>query len=267
MKVLLGIFGLFLTVYPVYAQESGASESKALQEEQEKAKAPAKSWLDQRRKPGGIFGLGVYRPEHIGKYQNFETLYGNTRYQPEFYAGYYLLSYFADIGLMFRGAYYTASGHPISSRKNLEIPNTKSLDNVSLDKNQELKLVLIPLQLVGELAISPLPVRWLVLRGFWGYEWLYVQESIEPRIGSAKSVDRESTSYAVAGYNEGMVLGATLSLSLTGIEPRSDYALQALGLDRMYINLSQSNVSTVKDKMGNFDRKGLSISFSFEALR
>ncbi len=222
--------------------------------------------LDGRRKPGSTFGFGVSRPTSIGKYNHYDYLYGKPRSFPTFYGGYYLGSYLFDFGIVGRSAYYSAQGHPLATRDSIQTPQKGDLEGQLKDDNQKIALTLIPLQTTAELAISPFKVRWIVLRGWMGWEYLYVQETIEPSLAST-TTNTSSGTYTSAGWNSGVVTGVMASFSMTGLDPRADYSMRALGIDRMYLSLSFDIVKTVQAKMGNFDRKTYGIAFSFEGLR
>ncbi|WP_141736240.1 hypothetical protein [Oligoflexus tunisiensis] len=223
------------------------------------------SLVEGRRRPGATFGFGAFRPESIGKYNHYEYLYGKEKVAPYFYGGYYLFSYFVDIGLVGRVGYYHAEGHPLADRP-AELPVSRDLETERKDNNQKLGLTLIPTQLSAEIAISPFKKRWVVFRGWMGMEYLYVQETVEPDLPSTAKTSSAST-YTNSGWNEGLVTGVMASFSLTGLDSRSDKSLRSLGIDRYYLSLFAENITTTSDKFGNFDRKNYGIAFSFEGLR
>jgi hypothetical protein len=231
---------------------------------EEKESSGGFSLVEDRRRPGATFGFGATRPENIGQYNHYEYLYGNERYSPYFYGGYYLFSYVFDIGLVGRVGYYHAEGHPLAVRPTL--PVNGDLTNERKDDDQKLGLTLIPTQISAELALAPFKTRWVVFRGWMGIERLYVQETIEPNLPSSASSSSAST-YTSSGWNEGLATGVMASFSLTGLDARSDNSLRSLGLDRYYLSLFAENITTTRDKFGNFDRKQYGIAFSFEGLR
>lgn len=222
------------------------------------------SLVEGRRRPGATFGFGVFRPDNIGKYNHYNYLYGKERISPYFYGGYYLFSYLVDFGLVGRVGYYHAEGHPLASRPDL--PLNKDLSEELKDNNQKLGLTLIPTQIAAEVALSPFKTRWVVFRGWMGMEYLYVQETIEPDLPSSATTSSAST-YTSSGWNQGLVTGVMASFSLTGLDARSDNSLRSLGIDRYYLSVFAENITTTRDKFGNFDRKNYGIAFSFEGLR
>lgn len=232
----------------------------------EKKSTPIFSFLEGRRRPGATFGFTVAKPQQIGVYNHYDYLYGKKNYSPGFYGGYYLGSYFLDFGVVGRTSYYHAEGHPLASRKDLDLPLKGNLTDQAKDKNQKLALTLIPLQVAAEVALSPFTTRWVVLRGWMGYEQLYVQETVDASLPNAGGTNEGGT-YANTGWNAGRALGWMVSFSLTGLEARSDNSLRSLGIDRYYLSFYGENVKTQTSKMGNFDRKIYGIAFSFEGLR
>jgi len=222
------------------------------------------SLTEGRRRPGASFGFGAFRPYDIGKYNHYNYLYGKEKAAPYFYGGYYLFSYLVDIGLVGRVGYYHAEGSPLSARPTL--PLDRDLDGEAKDSSQKLGLTLIPVQLSTEVALAPFKTRWVVLRAWMGLEQLYVQETVEPRLPSSAKENSAST-YTTSGWNQGLATGFMVSLSLTGLDARSDNSLRSLGIDRFYLSGFAENITTTSDKLGNFDRKTYGIAFSFEGLR
>jgi hypothetical protein len=269
--------GLMMTLCsPVLAQDAAAveafessSESDA-QSEQETPKAQAQAPEDTviRRRPSTLFALGYGQVQQIGENNYYDRLYGSESRITTIQAGYYVYTYGIDIGFSGRFGFYNDSGHPLTSLSNLETPIKGDLpDSALVDPKQNLELTLIPVQALLELAYSPFPVsRRIVLRGWVGPEYLFVQEALKPNLPSGQSAPA-GTSLVSKGWNMGIVTGAMLSFSLSGIESRSDYALKAIGVDRIYISPYVEIVKTTQDKMGNYDRNVYGINISFEGLR
>lgn len=225
-----------------------------------------------RRAPSTIFGVGVGRPDTIGEYNHYEKIYGKFERMMSLQMGYYLYTYGIDIGVSAKFGYFSASGHPLRSLTandvTLETPLKRDIpDNFTTDPKQKVDLTLIPVQTLLELAYSPFPVsRRIVLRAYVGPEFLYVQETLKPNIPSTETVPA-GTQLVSKGWNRGLVTGAMISISLNGIEARSDFALKSIGVDRTYISPFMEMVTTTNDKMGNYDRKIYGISLQFEGLR
>lgn len=227
--------------------------------------APAPS--PGRRRPGAFLGLSLGALSDIGENNQYKVLYGDEKRELGFFAGYYLWSYLVDFGLSFKLGYYNATGHPATGIDRSQLPIRGDLaENTQVDTSQEMQLSLIPVQFLGNVALSPFASRRVVLRAWFGPEWLYVQESVKPDLPSSVSGSAES-SFVNKGWNQGTVFGTMLSISITGLEARSDYAMRSIGIDRTYISPFFEIVSTSNDKMGNFDRKNYGIAFNFESLR
>ncbi|MCX6131238.1 MAG: hypothetical protein NTX25_19535 [Proteobacteria bacterium] len=223
-------------------------------------------FLSGRRRPGASFGLGLAQVASLGKYNHYDYLYGKKNRMLSMYAGYYLGSFLFDLGLITRIGYYSANGHPLESRGTIGKTFERDLTNEVVDRNQKLELTLIPVQPVVELALSPFKTRWLILRGWFGMEFLYVQESLQPNLPNSQAESNTKT-YANTGWNSGLTMGGMVSFSLNGLEPRSDYSLRSIGIDRFFISPFIEIVKTTQAKFGNFDRKNYGIAFSFEGLR
>jgi hypothetical protein len=250
---------------PVVTKNVSESSPPPAETEPAPAESSGFNLVEGRRRPGATFGFGAFRPESIGKYNHYEYLYGKEKVAPYFYGGYYLFSYVVDLGIVGRVGYYHAEGHPLADRP-VDLPVKRDLQTERKDNNQKLGLTLIPTQLTAEIALSPFKTRWLVFRGWMGMEYLYVQETVEPNLPSTATTSSAST-YTNSGWNEGLVTGVMASFSLTGLDTRSDKSLRSLGIDRYYLSLFAENITTTRDKFGNFDRKNYGIAFSFEGLR
>ncbi len=251
----------------VAAIETSGSTS-ANSEVMEPSQASSLSWLAQRRRPGAYLGFGLEKPTRVGKLNHYDVLYGKKEVQPGFFAGYYLYSYLVDLGVGTSISYYNATGNPIKPSVGQSKPLKDDLPAGTLvDKQQEIQLTLIPVQFLIQAAISPFASRRIVLRGWAGPEFLWVQESLDAKLREGSTNSTETNSFVNKGWNRGTVAGAMLSISLTGIEPRSDYALASMGIDRIFISPFLEVVKTNDAKMGNFDRQAYGIAFSFESLR
>lgn len=221
-----------------------------------------------RRRPSSIFAFGLGQVQEMGEYNHYERLYGAKGKMGILQTGYYVYTYGVDIGFSAKFGYYHDNGHPLTSLSNLDVPVKGNLpDTAVIDPKQNIELTLIPVQALLELAYSPFPVsRRIVFRGWAGPEFLFVQEALKPNLPDNQTAP-DGTSLVSKGWNQGMVTGAMVSISINGIESRSDYALKAIGVDRLYISPFVEIVKTTNDKMGNYDRKVYGINLSFEGLR
>lgn len=225
-----------------------------------------------RRRPGSLFGFSVGRNQEIGEYNHYEKIYGRMENMNSLQMGYFFYTFGIDVGVSARFGYFNAKGDPLRSftqnGETLERPLDRDIpDSFETDPDQKVELTLIPVQALLELAYSPFPVsRRVVLRGYIGPEFLYVQEVLKANIPSTESI-ASGLQLVSKGWNRGIVTGAMLSFSISGIEARSDYALKSIGVDRTYISPFMEIVKTTDDKMGNYDRKSYGISLQFEGLR
>ncbi len=234
---------------------------------QTKEKELEPGYIDSLRRPGAYFGFGLSKINQLGDTNHFDYLYGSKPNLASLEAGYYVFSYLVDIGFFAKISYGKADGHPLKSSQNVTFPTPGDLPpDLALDQNQSLELTMIPLQIRSELAFSPFKSRRVVLRGWVGLERIFLEEVLKPKL-SGNVNDAGSESYLHKGWNTGAVTGASISISLNGIEPRSDYALKALGIDKTYISPFLEVSKTQTKKMGNFDRKTYGIAFNFESLR
>ncbi|RZA24709.1 MAG: hypothetical protein EOP10_09105 [Proteobacteria bacterium] len=277
----LSSLALSLPIAQAQAQGNGPVRDNEVQDENDPIPEPERpSTIPEtaaRRKPSTIMGFGYLKNTDIGEYNHYEKLYGKTEKTINLQMGRYLYTYGIDIGLSAKFGYFNAGGHPLKSLSNcgsdadpiaLEVPLKRNIpDGCTTDENQKIELTLIPVQTLLELAYSPFPVsRRLVIRGYIGPEFLYVQEVLKPNVPSNQELP-EGTQLVSSGWNQGLVTGIMLSISVSGYEARSDYALKSIGVDRTYISPFYEVVTTTNDKMGNYDRKSYGISLQFEGLR
>ncbi len=225
-----------------------------------------------RRAPSTLFGVGLARNSAIGEFNHYDRIYGKPENIGYFQLGYFLYTYGIDLGLSARFGYLNSKGAPLRSLtadgQTLETPLEGDIpSNYQTDSRQRVELTLIPVQTLLEVAYSPFPVsRRIVLRGYIGPEFLYVQEVLKPNIPSTQSVPA-GTQLVSKGWNRGLVTGAMVSICISGIEARSDYALKSIGVDRTYISPFMEIVKTTNAKYGNYDRNSYGISLQFEGLR
>ncbi len=222
----------------------------------------------QRRKPSTILSFGLGQIQDMGKYDLYDRLYGAPAKMVYLQTGYYLYTFGIDIGVSARFGYYSDRGHPLKTLLGLDTPIRGKLPASAVtNPKQNIELTQIPVQALLELAYSPFPVsRRIVLRAWIGPEFLFVQEVLKPNLPANVPVP-EGTSLVSKGWNRGLATGAMISISVNGIESRSDYALKSIGIDRTYISPFIEIVKTTSDKMGNSDRKVYGINLSFEGLR
>ena len=246
--------------------DQGQSATDAPHQETQAQQADEPSY--QRRKPSTIFAFGVSQLTELGKYDLYERLYGSKGKMLFFQSGYYLYTYGVDLGISTKVGYYNDKGHPLQSLSDLTVPIEGNLPaTAAVDQKQNIELTLIPVQARLELAYSPFPVsRRITLRGWIGPEFTFVQEALRPNLPSTADIPA-GTSLVSKGWNQGLVTGAMISVSLNGIEARSDFALRSIGIDRTHLGLFYEVMKTTQDKMGNYDRKEYGINFTFEGLR
>lgn len=225
-----------------------------------------------RRKPSTLFGLGIGKPQEIGKYNHYEKIYGKIETIKQMQMGYFFWSNYIDVGVSAKFGYFNAAGNPLKSLTSGDTTLATPLkgdipDNFQTDPRQKVDLTLIPIQTLLEFAYSPFPVsRRIVFRGYIGPEFLYVQETLKPNIASTDEIP-QGTQLVSKGWNQGLVTGAMVSICINGIEARSDYALKSIGVDRIYISPFMEVVKTTNDKFGNYDRNVYGISLQLEGLR
>lgn len=246
------------------AEAVPATDASGVDDKESEAKETKHSTA---RNPGSYFGLGVGKVTDLGKYNHYKIFYGKEENMMLFHAGAYLYSKGIDMGYLFKFGYYSASGHPLTTLGGLKAPVKEDLpEDTATDPNQQLKISLIPAQVLLNLAYSPFQSRRVVLRGWFGYEFLHVEETLSANV--PKGVSNSGVSrFTLSGWNQGVVTGGMLSISLSGVETRSDYALHSIGVEKIYLSPFFESVKTTKDKMGNYDRKMYGILIDFEGIR
>ncbi|MBC7660388.1 MAG: hypothetical protein H7249_11870 [Chitinophagaceae bacterium] len=256
---------------PLMAQEEASSDikNKAIPplagSEGQQATIPD---LLIRRRPSSLLSFSLAKVQNLGENDHYQRLYGTPNKMGFIQTGYYVYSNQVDIGFSAKFGYYNASGHPLTSLSGLSVPVKGDLpDSVQVDKKQSITMTLIPVQALFEAAYSPFPVsRRITFRGWIGPEFTFVQETLKPNLPTTTTAPA-GTSLVSKGWNQGIVTGGMVSISITGVESRSDYALKSIGVDRTYISPFVEYMKTTNDKMGNLDRKIYGISITFEGLR
>lgn len=213
------------------------------------------------------FALGAGRPTFDEKkVKYYDDLYGKAKIHPDMNLDYYFLDWYVTLGLGLHTSYYRASG------KASQVASTGSgtLDPSQIDKDSDLELVLIPMQGVVTMEITPWKGSFITLNGWTGVERMFVQETRYPSADtggtSSTSTDTSgSSTYVNKGWNEGTIIGASASLKMDYFD-RSTNSLEILGFRSVYITPYVTIAKTTKTKVAAFDRKTMGILFTFESI-
>lgn len=205
--------------------------------------------------------IGGGRPEFGDNLRYYNDLYGREKIHPDIFFDYYFIDWYVSLGAGLHTRYYRAQGH--ASRNGT--PGAGGVSSDDLDKDSNLELVLIPVQAVALLQITPWKTSFFTINGWAGHEQMYVQES---RLGgdvSQGNNDATSSTYVNKGWNQGRVVGASLSLRMDFLEPTASRSLEILGFRSVLITPYVEKVETTKTKIAKFDRTTMGIVFTFES--
>ncbi len=241
-----------------------APEAKAVEKE-EPAKQEQKEEVSTDRYHSDFgsfrFSIGGGRPDFSNDLRFYNDLYGREKIHPDLFFDYYLLDWYISLGAGVHTRYYRAQGHASRSSN----PGAGGISSDSIDKDSNLELVLIPIQALALLEITPWKTSFFTINGWAGHEQMYVQESRLAGASSSSNGASGSSSYVNRGWNQGRVVGASLSLRMDFLEPTASRSLEILGFRSVLITPYVEKSTTTKTKIAKFDRTTMGVVFTFES--
>ena len=133
---------------------------------------------------------------------------------------------------------------------------------------QDTQLVLIPLQVVGSLQITPWESRLVSFTGRFGLERIYVQETRTAAVSDENAATTAAGEGQLinSGWNMATVAGLAVSFRIDSWDPGTSRSLRSMGLRSVYITPFIDKIATSDAKMGYFGRDQIGLMFSFETL-
>lgn len=244
---------------PTPAEPTQESEAKKQEEEPKKEES-----ADRYHSDFGSFRLSIGggRPEFSEDLRYYNDLYGRERIHPDMFFDYYFLDWYVSLGAGIHARYYRAEGH--ASR--VGAPGVGNIPSSDMDKDSNLELVLIPVQAVALLQITPWKSSFITINGWAGHEQMYVQEArLGGDVSNGGTGEATSSSYVNKGWNQGRVVGASLSIRMDFLEPTASRSLDILGFKSVLMTPYVEKVETTKTKIAKFDRTTMGIVFTFES--
>ena len=215
---------------------------------------------------GYHFGIGLAKAVSIGNdYNHYEKLFGGGSTYPEIWGEFTLLpiGWGFDLGGSLRAGYYRDSG---KSAKDLELSSGSyqgDLADNQIDSMQKSILTMIPLQASLNLTYAPFPARFLVLNGWVGMSYTFIENTTQANLDSA--IDQSDIEpFVNSGFNQERVAGVSMSFDVSQIDPIASYSLKVYGISGIFLTPFVQNVVTVKGKVGKYDRQVMGVMFSFE---
>ena len=241
-------------------QEDSVEESDAAAEPQAEGVEDA---ADGSKKSASAKRVGAYKirfgassPTFSGKLNYYDDLYGNPAPSVAIKVDHYFLGETIPFGIGLHAGYSQDTGKAALTDQ----PSGGSFSDGELDGEQELVLVLIPIQL-NLVAQWPLFEKFITLDFWGGFEYLYVQESRHTSGGSSKS-----KTFVNTGYNQASVFGGGVNIRIDGLESRSQWALRDFGIQGVYLMPYVELANSISSKMGDYSRTTLGLVFSFETF-
>ncbi|MFW7377871.1 MAG: hypothetical protein ACOH5I_03565 [Oligoflexus sp.] len=234
------------------------AESELADTEYQPANKPA--W----RKRGYHFGIGIAQPQNFGsQYNHYEKLFGKPKIHPTVWGEYYFFNLGVDFGFRSAISYYTARGYAAKDLNVADFPLEQDITDNQVDRTQESQLTLIPVQAAGTISFSPFRARWVVFQGWYGMQWVYVQNTMY----SKASENQKGSTYLNSGWNEEQVYGAAISFDLSWIDARSTYSMRVFGISGLYLTPFMEVQKSTSSEFGVYDRENYGLMFTFETLR
>ena len=226
--------------------------------------------VQDHRQRGYHFGIGLAKPIEIGnQYNHYEKLFGAGSTYPEIWGEFSFLQigFGLDLGASFRAGFYKDKGKSVSKSGTLDLGSSDSLNqdisDSDIDGSQKSLLTMIPLQAALNLSYSPFMSRFLIFNFWSGISYTFIENTTQANLDS--SVDQSDVlPYVNSGFNQEQVSGASISFDVSRIDPRASYSLKVYGISGIFLTPFIQNVSTIKNKVGVYDRQIMGLMFSFE---
>ncbi|MBM4253269.1 MAG: hypothetical protein FJ146_14965 [Deltaproteobacteria bacterium] len=157
------------------------------------------------------------RPTFRDQIKHYDSLYGKAKDYPQIGMDWFAWDWFATMGVGLRFGYYSDDGNAalVSNSQASDLGGLSAAD-VSRDQNGPTTLLLIPLQALFTMEITPFPKKWLVIDGWAGWERLYFQETRNQK-QAATSTTGTTTTTTSTGTSTTTTGGTTTSTRLTGL--------------------------------------------------
>jgi len=182
------------------------------------------------------------------------------------------------LGGSIRAGYYTDGGKPILAEG---VDRTSPVSGQFVpDSAGRLDLMLIPLQILGTVQLTPFRGKWFVIDGWYGFERLHYREIRSVTSAAARtslyqtgvklmsnSTD-QNESKTNRGYVNSLVTGASFNILLNPLDPTSARSMEStLGFRYVYIAPFVEMVKSLDATDGlSFGRTTTGISFNFESV-
>ncbi len=244
-------------VEPAQVSDS-MSESESVEMEEDTRGPKRHQFLIPDRQYGQYkLRLAMMRPEFDGDVNFYEDLYGNVKWYPNIMVDWIPWDGPVGLGVGFRFGYYSDRGHAVRSAPTAGQP-------LVVDKNQETRLRLYPMQIVLAGQFSPFSQKWIGVDGWIGYEHLFYTET---RLGSKTSTSSNDL-YVNEGSNQNLVYGGAVNILLNPLDEHSIAVMnRGLGVGYVYLTYIFEVAKALKDDSKNVDlsRTSQGIALSFES--
>lgn len=213
------------------------------------------------------FGVGAAKPFSIGnQYNHYDKLFGAPELYPEVWGEYYFL-HFVGFNLGFRSklAYYSDKGNPARNVGTTNFPLETDLTDDQVDTSQDSHLTLIPIETSLALSYSPWASRPIVVQGWYGLNWVFVENTMSPKTDASSAGNSEV--FLNQGWNREATYGLAMSFSLSWLDQKAAYSLEVFGITNMYVTPFFESVTGQQTSYGVFDRETFGVMFTFETDR
>ena len=218
------------------------------------------------------FGLGLAHIAAIGnEYNHYEKLFGSPSIYPEIWGEYspLHLGWGFEVSLGIHLGIYRDTGKSVRRTDDLEISSGglgRDIRDDEIDPSQKSVLTLIPVQGVVSLGYTPFNSRFIVANVWSGIGFTYVENTTKAALST--DIDQSDVKpYINSGWNREKVTGASISFDLSGISAWDTYSLKVHGIEAIYITPYYQTVTTIKNKVGKYDRRMMGLMFTFETRR
>ena len=140
------------------------------------------------------------RPTFRDQIKHYDSLYGKAKDYPQIGMDWFAWDWYATMGIGLRFGYYSDDGNAalVSNSQGSDLGGISAAD-IARDQNGPTTLLLIPLQALFTMEITPFPKKWLVIDGWAGWERLYYQETRNQKQSATSTTGTTNTTTTSTG--------------------------------------------------------------------
>jgi hypothetical protein len=211
--------------------------------------------------------IAYNRPTFTANQKLREKLYGKDSEHISATGDWFPLDWWVNPGMAFRIGGYSASG-----KAALGSPTSQDIENgnFEVDDSSKTTLLFIPMMAAAKIEMTPFRKKWIVLEGWFGYEygwWQETRDTSSSTTAASSSAGNDSV-YTSKGNKSAVVFGGAVNLLLNWLDPRSVRSMvDTMGISDVYISPFFEVVKSTQTTGLQFSRNTIGLGFTFESAK